>query len=499
MKTKTVSKTVSKKITKKISNVLIIGLLLIISIDCKMKDDEIGIFELSSISPGSTVSHLPSFTLIVKGGGFTEDSVIRFNGVEKATRYIDSKRLNCEIDTGDISPVDSTVQPVSTVRSESCTVSVSVHNPNEEGGVDSNALDFVIYYNHSFSTPVSIDNRSLEFVNPALAVDDSGDIYVVYRSYDDFSGLFAIDFTHSTDGGETWEAPVRIAWTKYGCDNPCIVLDSDGYIDVAFSASAAVYFVRSTDGGTGWTSPYALSNQSDESLEPAIAVDSENSVIVVWPQKDYNSNYPVYFIRSGAGGGNWSSRKNIFIGWQNAIGAYRPNIALDGDNGIYVSWSFQKGGGGQYSSLNCSYDSGAHWEKTDIDLGKCSCSTIAAAPNGDIYSVLASSRSGDIRDIVFRKSTDRGSTWTDETDITCDRSASAPKMVIDGAGNIDVIYCCEEFLFSRSTDTGASWSSEIQVTDDGAENIDMAVDSLGTLYFIYAEKNSRHLYFIRSN
>jgi len=487
--------------TKKISNILLIGLLLIISANCKMKEEDEGnaIFELSSLSPGSKVSHLPGFTLTVNGSGFIEDSAIIFNGIEKTTRYIDSKKLSCEIDTADISPLTFTAPAVNVVRSESCTVAVSVRNPGEDGGVDSNTLDFTIYDNHRFSTPVSIDDRSVEFRDPGLAVDDSGNIYVVYAVYDRSTGLFSIDFTHSTDSGETWETPARLAWTQYGCANPCIALDSGGNINTAFCGAGTIYFMRSPAGGTAWTSPAALSEQSAETLEPAIAVDAEDAVSIAWPQKDIYSDYPVLFTRSASGGTYWSPVRNIFAGWQGAVGVSSPDMALDSDNGIYVSWSYKTGGGGQYSCLNRSLDSGVTWKNSDIDLGRCSCSDIAAAANGDIYSVLALSRVGDIRDIVFRKSTDRGSTWLEEIDITRDRTASAPKMVIDRAGNIDVVFCCEEFLFSRSTDGGAAWSSEIQVNGGGAGNIDMAVDSSGTVYFIYIDENSQHLYFIRSS
>lgn len=489
-------------IIKKITNVLLIGLLVIVSVNCKMKEEENAIFELSSLSPGAKVSHLPGFTLTVNGSGFIEDSVIIFNGVEKITRYIDSKKITCTIDSADITPLTFTAPAVNVARSESTTIAVSVHNPGDDGDVDSNTLDFVIYDNHRFSSPVSIDDRSVEFRDPTLAVDDSGNIYVVYTVYDRSTDLFSIDFVCSGDSGETWETPIRLAWTQYGCSNPCIALDSGGNINTAFCGAGALYFMRSPAGGTGWTSPTALSNQSGESLEPTIAVDSEDAVSIAWPQKDYSSNYPVYFIRSANGGTSWNTVQNIFAGYQYAAAACSPDIAFDDDNGIYVSWSYKTGGGVQYSCLNRSLDGGATWKNSDIDLGRCSCADIAAAPNRDIYCVLASSRDGDIRDIVFRKSTDRGASWSEETGITRDRTASAPKMVIDAAGNIDVVYCCEdgeEFLFCRSTNEGAVWSSEIQVTHSGTGDIDMTVDSSGTVYFIYVDENFQHLYFIRSS
>lgn len=492
-----------KTIIRIISDIVLIGLLLIVAVDCKMKEEENEIFELSSISPESKVSHLPSFTLNVYGGCFSEDSVIIFNGLEKPTTYIDSKRIICKIDTADITPSTFTAPSESGGQPESLTVSVLVRNPGEEGAVDSNTLDFAIYDNHRFSTPVSIDDRGFEFRDPAFTVDDSGNIYAVYRSYDNgSSGFFYIDFARSTDSGENWESPGWLGCSSYRCDNPCIALDSEGNINTAFSYEGIVYFMRSPDGGTSWSTADDLSSYSGESLEPAIAVDSDDAIIIAWPLKDYDSNYQVYFLRSTNGGASWIDRQNIFKGNEGAVEVCSPDITSDENNGIYVSWSYRTGGDVQKSCLNRSIDGGATWKTTDIDLGKRSCSNIAAAPNGDIYSVLASPRAGGIRDIVFRKSTDRGLGWSVDTTITCDRTASAPKMTIDRAGNINVVYFCEDsgkFLFSRSTDEGTTWSSEIGVAEDGAGDIDMALDSKGNLYFIYVDKSARHLYFIRSN
>lgn len=479
---------------------LFMGAMLMISANCKVEEDGIPVIE--SISPDSRVSYLPSFTLTVNGSGFSEDSVIIFNGLEKTTAYVSSERLTCQIDTVDFTPNTSAVPPGNAaIKSESTTVSVLVHNPTgeTEEGVDSNSVDFVIYSSHSFSTPVSIDSRNAEFQAPAIAVDDSGNISVVYKFTDNSSGVQAIDYVRSTDNGDTWDTPVRLAETQSGCNNPCIALDSEGYINVVFSGLAIVYFMRTTDGGTSWTSPVQLSDQSDESLESAIALDADNTIFITWPQKDFNSNYPLYFARSANNGLAWDSGQNIFAGWQDAIDAYNPSITVDDDTGVYVTWTFTAGNGKHYCYLNHSQDSGAAWDTTDTDFGECSYSDIAAAPNGDIYLILASTQSEDIHHVVLRKSTDNGSSWSDGIDIASDLSDPAPQLGVDSAGNIDVIYYNEGFLFSRSIDDGAAWSSEIQVTDENAGDMDMTLDRWGNIYFIYLDENSGEIHFVRSN
>lgn len=485
---------------------LFIGLMVIISANCAVEED--GIPVIDSISPDSKVSYLPSFTLTVDGSGFMEDSVIIFNGLEKTTAYISSERLTCRIDTIDFTPNTAAGPPGNAaVKSESTIVPVLVHNPtgktedteNTEEGVDSNIVDFVIYSNHSFSTPVSIDSRSAEFQAPAIAVDDPGNISVVYKFTDNSSGVQAIDYVRSTDNGDTWDTRVRLVETQYGCNNPAVALDSEGYINVVFSGLGIVYFLRSTDGGTSWTAPVQLSDQSDEPLEPAIAVNADNAIFITWPQEDFNSNYPLYFARSANNGLAWDAGQNIFAGWRNAIDAYTPSITTDDDTGVYVTWTFTDGSGKHYCYLNYSWDSGTAWNTTDTDFGECSCSDIAAASNGDIYVVLASTQSEDNHHVVLRKTTDNGASWSDGIDIASDLSNPVPQLGVDSAGNINVIYFDEGFLFSRSIDNGAAWSSGIQVTDENAGDMDMTVDQWGNIYFIYIDENSGEIHFVRSN
>ncbi|MCP5106218.1 MAG: exo-alpha-sialidase, partial [bacterium] len=301
---------------------------------------------------------------------------------------------------------------------------------------------------------------------------------------------------------ETWENPVRLVETTYECNNPCIARDSEGNLHAALFGFAVVYVMRSGDGGTSWTHPLQLSSQSGEPLEPAIAVNVDNAIFIAWGQEDFYSDYPLYFVRSGDYGAFWSSILNIFNGWENAVDVYKPAIAADNENGIYVTWTATTGGGENYSYFNYSHDTGATWNTSDTNFGESSCSGIAAAPNGDIYVILASIQAVDIQDVLFRKSTDKGSNWSDAVEVASNLSNPAPQMGVDRAGNINVAYYDEgdeRVLFRRSTDEGAAWSPVIEAVADNAADTAMTVDWWGNVYFVYVDENSGEIRFVRSN
>lgn len=95
--------------------------------------------------------------------------------------------------------------------------------------------------------------------NPALAADPtSGALYVAYPHLRDNLDVFAVA---STDGGETWSAPVRVNDDLAGPQNgqwmPAVAVGPDGtlhatwidYRDDPRGESAYVYHAFSTDGG----------------------------------------------------------------------------------------------------------------------------------------------------------------------------------------------------------------------------------------------------------
>jgi hypothetical protein len=448
------------------------------------------------------VSHLPTFTLTVNGLDFVPDARIVFNGIEKTTEYVSPTQLTCQIEPDDIAAAVSVQNSGNSISPPAdSTKSVKVRNPAPGGG-DSNVLDFTVYDNFTFTAPVGIASGGASYHNPALAVDDSGSIFVVYEYADTVSSTYAIDFIRSSDGGRTWETPVRIVSYTGNCKNPCIALDSGGGIDVAFYVGGQVYFTRSTDNGVTWSLPMALSTNTIQFLEPVIVVDAEDGICIAWTQEDTGSRVNrVYFTRSVDFGSSWSVPLNIFAGFDNSSNAYNLAAAVDGNRGVYATWTSWPVGGSRYSYVyaNYSLDNGNTWSTTDSYFGVCASSDIAVAPDGTVNLVLANAYIPFAYEIVLRQSTDRGANWGDRIEITNNRYDWDPQLVIDIAGNINVIYNYNSsFYFSRSTDNGVTWSPEIPVSAETSV-IDMAVDSAGNLNFVYELDTLATIHFFRSS
>lgn len=99
---------------------------------------------------------------------------------------------------------------------------------------------------------------------PQMAIDASGNIYVVYAS-DSIAGAgtdLDVYITKSTNGGATWSTPKRVSATSTGHQyNPSIGIDSLGGINVSYldrrddpnNCRTNTYLSRSSDGGATFT------------------------------------------------------------------------------------------------------------------------------------------------------------------------------------------------------------------------------------------------------
>jgi len=84
---------------------------------------------LASLSPNSALRGSPAFTLTVNGSNFNTGSVVRWNGVDRATSFVSTTRLTASIPASDLSVAGA--------------ASVTVFTPAPGGGM-SNALSFTV-------------------------------------------------------------------------------------------------------------------------------------------------------------------------------------------------------------------------------------------------------------------------------------------------------------------------------------------------------------------
>jgi hypothetical protein len=84
---------------------------------------------VTALSPARTAAGSAAFTLAVTGTGFVQAAVVRWNGSDRATTFVNATRLNAAISAADVAVIGN--------------ASVSVHSP-EPGGGTSDAMTFTI-------------------------------------------------------------------------------------------------------------------------------------------------------------------------------------------------------------------------------------------------------------------------------------------------------------------------------------------------------------------
>ena len=120
---------------------------------------------------------------------------------------------------------------------------------------------------------------------PSLAIAPDRKLYLAWTYGED--GKADIHVARSIDGGATFEAPLAVARTPGYSDAPKLATDAHGRLHLAFAESEGspfdgkrVVYARSSDGARSWEAPRALSPQGAD--YPSLAVDGKNGVVVTW-------------------------------------------------------------------------------------------------------------------------------------------------------------------------------------------------------------------------
>ncbi len=291
-------------------------------------------------------------------------------------------------------------------------------------------------------------NQGSQSYYPAMAIDDSGNVHVVWCDYGDLSGgsdsYYDVfyrrwDSTKWTDiqqltGQRTTSG---YAYPSIDVEGSNVYVAWNGYRIVNSSSRYTIDVVISDDGGDSWDKPINVAGESSDNTnnyDPVIATDG-SEVYVVW--RDYSNNegesryeYDVSFRASDDRGANWGNIKTISEDASTDIEhSYYPDMFVGGST-IYTVW----------------YDNGNHDGDDTADT-----------------------------DIVLRSSTNNGQTWSTISLVsTSVEYAYYPQVADDGSGNVHVVWQERDtngnggntILYRKSANSGSSWGSVTTVSDD---------------------------------
>ncbi len=142
---------------------------------------------------------------------------------------------------------------------------------------------------------------------PQIALDAGGNINVVWE--ENTGNNTDIFFTHSSNGGLNFSAPLPISKDPDSSSNAWLTVDSSGNINVAWEDTTVgngdIFFARSVDGGTTFSpTPQNLSNDAGLSLAEQVAVDKNGNINVVWQDRTPGPSQILFSRASGGGSAN---------------------------------------------------------------------------------------------------------------------------------------------------------------------------------------------------
>jgi hypothetical protein len=144
--------------------------------------------------------------------------------------------------------------------------------------------------------------------------------------------------------GATWSEPLAVSPTEQYAEEPNVAIDDHGDVAVVWRQSIDSYNsaiqVSVKPAGSSFSAPIELSNGPGQSPEPAVALGPAGEVLVVWESEDGTrkiSGERVMFSEGSVAGGEFSEPKAIAM--EGVSGGGRPlKVAIDRHGEALAVW-----------------------------------------------------------------------------------------------------------------------------------------------------------------
>jgi hypothetical protein len=239
---------------------------------------------------------------------------------------------------------------------------------------------------------------------PAVAIDGSGTIHVVYTDYDN-SELYYI-----ANVGNSWTAPDQVGERDQagGEDAPWLVYANNA-LHLTFSDNRKIYYRRGTISGTSvsWGSTQLISSGSGKNYHGTVAVDSSGNAHFAWISDAGCEEYQVRYRRMTTSGALGSIEQPA-----GGCGVFnnRPRIAVTSDGQVHIAYVR---GESQASIYRARRSTSGTWTLSNASQttssGRAVNPDIAAVGN-DVYIVYGETV-GD-HNVYWRRAQGGGDTWS---------------------------------------------------------------------------------------
>ncbi len=440
---------------------------------CKREDVTASLPALISLAPALTAAGTVNLLLTVTGSNFSTDSEIFFNGSAMTTNYIKDTEIRCLLSAADTK-----------LNSTAGQVTVSVFVRDSQTG-DSNTLDFTVLKGCIFRNPVKI-SASESADNPDLAINSIDDIFVRWNS------LFGSSFRISQNNGNSWNE--IFFYDQVNGGSKMISDHNDNLNIVWFNQQNEMFFSRSTDQGNSWRTPVKIAESTGDFYMLDIAVGHSGVIVVTCiklGKNDDESDDEIYMSHSADFGKSWHNLEKFSDGRIH-------HVHYGKDRNFYLVWDYLKDNTtGWRICFSKSFDNGTTWsDKTKLEDGHDP--NMVSHNNGSLYLLHQGGSTG----LTFLRSQDQGETWVKGLEIPVNPEygiAHHPEISIDvdaglhiaWMGKSDIIDSSRDanIYYSRSINQGANWTDPINISNQTGcfyyPGPKVAADAAGNVYLIW--------------
>jgi hypothetical protein len=331
----------------------------------------------------------------------------------------------------------------------------------------------------SATTPTtSSDALVWRFLDPTLACDDEGNVYVA--ASEQFETHAEIFVAASNRYGEEWNTQFHYVNRSRLGDRgrPLLATGAPGEVFVLWEDTrdgrVGLYLNRSLDGGRTWRDADVRvdvgAHPSRRVAHPALQCDDRGNVYALW-RDDREGFDAFYFASSADRGASWSMQP-ARINRADPGRKSAPTLALDEDGNVYVAW-IQLDGGQPALYFNTSSNQGRTWLYEEVRLSRGGGVTLMSLPQ------LCANRSGavlvtwlELRDgraeVRLTRSPDRGQGWDPQPSILAAAGGpyfnpSPPQISCDLHGHVYVAWQVQTsdggpiFVVKSSDDSGRNF------------------------------------------
>jgi hypothetical protein len=253
-----------------------------------------------------------------------------------------------------------------------------------------------------------------------------------------------------------------------------------------------IRFSKSSNMGDDWDPSVKLSSNSGDSLTPAIAA-SGSDVYVVWSDKTSGTSnrFDIQFKKSTDGGASFTP--NTASGTKvssNSGESLTPDVDVS-TSGIFVVWSDTSGGtSGKFDILmKKSTDGGTTFTPNTANAKNISTNsgislTPSLAVDGDSVYVTWSDTTGGTSgnfDILFKKSTHAGDNFDSVVNVSTTSSLSATPRIVASGGIVHIAWSDIgtpgqfDIFVKKSLDDGENFATEVNISDNSGQSITPAI------------------------